>query len=52
MGERVAVERAAYRNLDLRRHPYVEIVEIKDRWGLGAQAARHVIKKTLHGGPE
>ncbi|MFE2309122.1 RNA-guided endonuclease InsQ/TnpB family protein, partial [Streptomyces sp. NPDC059411] len=39
----VAVERSVYRNFDLRRHTYAEI---KDRWGLGAQAAQHVIKKT------
>lgn len=42
MGEE-AFERTAYRNVDLRRFTYAEI---KDRWGLGAQAAQHVIKKT------
>ncbi|WP_330332683.1 transposase [Streptomyces sp. NBC_00536] len=39
----VAVERDTYRNFDLRKHVYTEI---KARWGLGAQAAQHVIKKT------
>ncbi|MCX4670884.1 transposase [Streptomyces sp. NBC_01381] len=39
----VAFERGVKRNFALREHTYAEI---KARWGLGAQAAQHVIKKT------
>ncbi|MEV8535090.1 transposase [Streptomyces sp. NPDC051211] len=38
----VACAKEVYRNFDLRRHTYAEV---KARWGLGAQAAQHVIKK-------
>ncbi|MEU6660749.1 transposase [Streptomyces sp. NPDC046821] len=38
----VAFERRAFKNFDLRRHTYGVV---KERWGLGAQAAQHVIKK-------
>ncbi|WP_342787063.1 hypothetical protein [Streptomyces tailanensis] len=38
----VAFERDAKRNFALREHSYSEI---KARWGPGAQAAQHVIKK-------
>ncbi|MFI2649518.1 RNA-guided endonuclease InsQ/TnpB family protein [Micromonospora fulviviridis] len=38
----VARERAVYRNYDLRKHTYAGI---KADYGLGAQAAQHVIKK-------
>jgi IS605 OrfB family transposase len=39
----VAFERGVQRNFALREHTYGQI---KARWGLGAQAAQHVIKKT------
>lgn len=39
----VAFEKDVKRNFALREHTYREI---KTRWGLGAQAAQHVIKKT------
>ncbi|MFB7707519.1 RNA-guided endonuclease InsQ/TnpB family protein [Streptomyces sp. NPDC056105] len=39
----VAFERDVKRNFALREHTYGQV---KDRWGLGAQAAQHVIKKT------
>lgn len=39
----VAFAKDAKRNFALREHTYAEI---KQRWGLGAQAAQHVIKKT------
>ncbi|MFF1718527.1 RNA-guided endonuclease InsQ/TnpB family protein [Streptomyces sviceus] len=39
----VAFGRGVKRNFALREHTYAEI---KQRWGLGAQAAQHVIKKT------
>ncbi|MFJ8208789.1 RNA-guided endonuclease InsQ/TnpB family protein [Streptomyces sp. NPDC096033] len=39
----VAFDRRTYRNFSLREHTYAEV---KTRWGLGAQAAQHVIKKT------
>ncbi|MGW0878213.1 RNA-guided endonuclease InsQ/TnpB family protein [Streptomyces sp. NPDC002671] len=39
----VAFEKGVNRNFALREHTYAEI---KARWGLGAQAAQHVIKKT------
>ncbi|MGW3412321.1 RNA-guided endonuclease InsQ/TnpB family protein [Streptomyces sp. NPDC000888] len=39
----VAFEQDARRPLDLRKHAYLPI---RDRWGLGAQAAQHAIKKT------
>ncbi|MFE3855022.1 RNA-guided endonuclease InsQ/TnpB family protein [Streptomyces griseorubiginosus] len=39
----VAFEKDVRRNFGLREHTYAEI---KQRWGLGAQAAQHVIKKT------
>ncbi|MDX3458256.1 transposase [Streptomyces sp. ME02-8801-2C] len=39
----VALEKRACRPLGLRKHTYVEI---RQRWGLGAQAAQHAIKKT------
>ncbi|MEU6613640.1 RNA-guided endonuclease InsQ/TnpB family protein [Streptomyces parvus] len=38
----VALERDARRPLGLRKHAYAEI---RERWGLGAQAAQHAIKK-------
>ncbi|MGW1131300.1 RNA-guided endonuclease InsQ/TnpB family protein [Streptomyces griseoluteus] len=40
---REAFDKGAKRNFELRRHAYGEV---KSRWGLGAQAAQHVIKKT------
>ncbi|WP_067283249.1 RNA-guided endonuclease InsQ/TnpB family protein [Streptomyces jeddahensis] len=40
---RVAFEKDVKKNFALREHTYGEI---KARWGLGAQAAQHVIKKT------
>ncbi|WP_326778416.1 RNA-guided endonuclease InsQ/TnpB family protein [Streptomyces sp. NBC_01445] len=39
----VAFEENARRPLELRKHTYAEI---RVRWGLGAQAAQHAIKKT------
>lgn len=39
----VAFEKGVQRNFALREHTYGQI---KARWGLGAQAAQHVIKKT------
>ncbi|MCX4860020.1 RNA-guided endonuclease InsQ/TnpB family protein [Streptomyces canus] len=39
----VAFESSVYKNFTLRKHCYAEL---KSRWGLGAQAAQHVIKKT------
>ncbi|MFF5011852.1 RNA-guided endonuclease InsQ/TnpB family protein [Streptomyces sp. NPDC001165] len=39
----VAFDKDVKRNFALRDHTYAEI---KTRWGLGAQAAQHVIKKT------
>ncbi|MEU7657306.1 RNA-guided endonuclease InsQ/TnpB family protein [Streptomyces lincolnensis] len=39
----VAFEKDVKRNFALREHTYAEV---KQRWGLGAQAAQHVIKKT------
>ncbi|WP_405816887.1 transposase [Streptomyces sp. NBC_01390] len=39
----VAFEKDVKRNFALREHTYGEI---KARWGLGAQAAQHVVKKT------
>jgi putative transposase len=39
----VAFERDARRPLALRKHTYAEV---RGRWGLGAQAAQHAIKKT------
>ncbi|MFF1725095.1 RNA-guided endonuclease InsQ/TnpB family protein [Streptomyces sviceus] len=39
----VAFESSVYKNFTLRKHCYTEL---KSRWGLGAQAAQHVIKKT------
>ncbi|NWF27577.1 IS200/IS605 family element transposase accessory protein TnpB [Streptomyces sp. PKU-EA00015] len=39
----VAFERGESRNFALRKHTYEQV---KSRWGLGAQAAQHVIKKT------
>ncbi|MFI6930073.1 RNA-guided endonuclease InsQ/TnpB family protein [Streptomyces sp. NPDC050287] len=39
----VAFERGEFKNFALRRHTYDTV---KSRWGLGAQAAQHVIKKT------
>ncbi|MFB6678768.1 RNA-guided endonuclease InsQ/TnpB family protein [Streptomyces sp. NPDC056390] len=39
----VAFEKEARRPLELRKHTYAEI---RVRWGLGAQAAQHAIKKT------
>ncbi|MEV5508718.1 RNA-guided endonuclease InsQ/TnpB family protein [Streptomyces orinoci] len=39
----VAFEKNTKRTYDLRKHTYTEI---RARWGLGAQAAQHVIKKT------
>lgn len=39
----VAFEKDARRPLGLRKHTYLSI---RERWGLGAQAAQHVIKKT------
>ncbi|MCA2188730.1 transposase, partial [Nonomuraea cavernae] len=47
----LAHDRRVFRNYDLRRHVYGQV---KDRYGLAAQAAQHVIKKvadaytTLH----
>jgi len=38
----VAFERRVFREYALRRHTYREL----KAWGLGAQAAQHVIKKT------
>ncbi|MFB7182793.1 RNA-guided endonuclease InsQ/TnpB family protein [Streptomyces sp. NPDC056257] len=38
----IAYAEKTYRNLELRRHTYTQV---KARWGLGAQAAQHVIKK-------
>ncbi|MFI1284959.1 RNA-guided endonuclease InsQ/TnpB family protein [Streptomyces sp. NPDC020858] len=40
---RVAFEEGVYRSFALRKHTYETV---KERWGLGAQAAQHVIKKT------
>jgi putative transposase len=39
----IAFERGEFKNYALRKHAYDEV---KSRWGLGAQAAQHVIKKT------
>ncbi|MFI9776843.1 hypothetical protein ACIHCV_19340 [Streptomyces sp. NPDC051956] len=39
----VAFETEARRPLELRKHTYADI---RARWGLGAQAAQHAIKKT------
>ncbi|CAM5706102.1 IS200/IS605 family transposase ISDge19 [Streptomyces alboniger] len=39
----VAFERGEFKNFALRRHTYDTV---KSRWGLGAQAAQHVIRKT------
>ncbi|MER5223934.1 RNA-guided endonuclease TnpB family protein, partial [Streptomyces flaveus] len=39
----VAFERGEFKNFTLRKLAYGEV---KSRWGLGAQAAQHVIKKT------
>nr|WP_206328079.1 RNA-guided endonuclease TnpB family protein [Streptomyces sp. S3(2020)] len=39
----VAFVKGVKRNFALREHTYAEV---KQRWGLGAQAAQHVIKKT------
>ncbi|MER7373917.1 RNA-guided endonuclease InsQ/TnpB family protein [Streptomyces lanatus] len=39
----IAFEKDVKRNFALREHTYCEI---KARWGLGAQAAQHVVKKT------
>ncbi|CAL9460355.1 hypothetical protein [Streptomyces sp. enrichment culture] len=39
----IAFEKNVRNNFALRKHAYGEI---KTRWGLGAQAAQHVIKKT------
>ncbi|MFJ1552383.1 hypothetical protein [Streptomyces mirabilis] len=39
----VAFEKDVKRNFALREHTYGEV---KARWGLGAQATQHVIKKT------
>ena len=39
----VAFERGEFKNFPLRKHTYDSV---KSRWGLGAQAAQHVIKKT------
>ncbi|WP_328980901.1 transposase [Streptomyces canus] len=39
----VAFARGEFKNFALRRHTYDTV---KSRWGLGAQAAQHVIKKT------
>ncbi|WP_259294632.1 transposase [Streptomyces canus] len=39
----VAFESSVYKNFTLRKHCYAEL---KRRWGLGAQGAQHVIKKT------
>ncbi|MFE6209266.1 hypothetical protein [Streptomyces sp. NPDC057889] len=39
----VAFEKDIKRNFALREHTYTAV---KDRWGLGAQAAQHVIRKT------
>ncbi|MFF7948628.1 RNA-guided endonuclease InsQ/TnpB family protein [Streptomyces griseorubiginosus] len=40
---KIAFEKDVKRNFALREHTYCEI---KARWGLGAQAAQHVVKKT------
>ncbi|RPK79484.1 Putative transposase DNA-binding domain protein [Streptomyces sp. ADI98-10] len=40
---RIAFEEDVRRPLGLRKHTYTEI---RERWGLGAQAAQHAIKKT------
>lgn len=40
---RIAFEKNVRRPLGLRKHTYTEI---RERWGLGAQAAQHAIKKT------
>ncbi|MFD0514440.1 hypothetical protein ACFQ0Q_37225 [Streptomyces aureus] len=39
----MAFEKDIKRNFALREHTYTAV---KGRWGLGAQAAQHVIKKT------
>ncbi|MFM9589120.1 RNA-guided endonuclease InsQ/TnpB family protein [Streptomyces scabiei] len=39
----VAFEKNVRRPLELRKHTYTEV---RSRWGLGAQAAQHAIKKT------
>jgi threonine dehydrogenase-like Zn-dependent dehydrogenase len=39
----VAFEKDVKRNFALREHTYTQV---KERWGLGAQATQHVIKKT------
>ncbi|MBT2397276.1 RNA-guided endonuclease TnpB family protein [Streptomyces sp. ISL-100] len=39
----VAFERGEFKNYALRKHTYEQV---KARWGLGAQAAQHAIKKT------
>ncbi|MDO0931110.1 transposase [Streptomyces sp. DG2A-72] len=39
----VAFERGEFKNFALRKHAYDTV---KSRWGMGAQAAQHVIKKT------
>ncbi|MDT0482208.1 transposase, partial [Streptomyces sp. DSM 41640] len=39
----VAFARGEFKNFPLRKHTYDSV---KSRWGLGAQAAQHVIKKT------
>ncbi|WP_369254721.1 RNA-guided endonuclease InsQ/TnpB family protein [Streptomyces sp. R35] len=39
----VAFEKDVKRNFALREHTYIQV---KQQWGLGAQAAQHVIKKT------
>ncbi|WP_371548539.1 transposase [Streptomyces sp. NBC_00554] len=39
----VAFERGQFKNFALRKHTYDTV---KSRWGLGAQAAQHAIKKT------
>jgi hypothetical protein len=39
----VAFESSVYKNFTLRKHCHAEL---KSRWGLGAQAAQHVTKKT------
>ncbi|MEU9363286.1 transposase [Streptomyces avermitilis] len=39
----VAFEKDARRPLTLRKHTYTQI---RERWGLGAQAAQHAVKKT------
>ncbi|MGW2018999.1 RNA-guided endonuclease InsQ/TnpB family protein [Streptomyces sp. NPDC001927] len=40
---KIAFETGEFKNFSLRKHAYAQV---KDRWGLGAQAAQHVIKKT------